>query len=80
MTQNEQGTQNNQNEQNTQSAIESVEGCLDELNKAKTKLDEAIQSAEKEQNKSLIQNSLKSVDQSINNVQYTINNYKESSK
>ena len=61
-------------------AIENVKCCLDELNKAKTKLNEAVCSAEKQQNKSLIKNSIKSIDQCINSVQHTINNYTEGNK
>ncbi|AIY83978.1 MAG: hypothetical protein KIB43_12635 [Clostridium baratii] len=59
-------------------AIENVKCSLDELNQAKSKLQAAIGTVEKPENKNLIQNSLDSVCNTIKEVESTINNYKES--
>lgn len=61
-------------------AIENVKCSLDELNQAKSKLQAAIGTVEKPENKNLIQNSLDSVANTIKEVESTISNYKESSK
>lgn len=59
-------------------AIENVKCSLDELNQAKSKLQAAIGTVEKAENKNLIQNSLDSVCNTIKEVESTISNYKES--
>ncbi|MDU1856063.1 MAG: hypothetical protein E6789_11320 [Clostridium baratii] len=59
-------------------AIENVKCSLDELNQDKSKLQAAIGTVEKPENKNLIQNSLDSVCNTIKEVESTISNYKES--
>ena len=59
-------------------AIENVKCSLDELNQAKSKLQAAIGTVEKAENKNLTQNSLDSVCNTIKEVESTISNYKES--
>lgn len=61
-------------------AIENVKCSLDELNQAKAKLESAVGTVEKAENKKLIQNSLDSVCSTIKQVESTVNNYKESTK
>ena len=59
-------------------AIENVKNSLDQLNQAKAKLQSAVGTVEKAENKNLIQNSLDSVCNTIKEVESTISNYKES--
>ncbi|CUQ20959.1 hypothetical protein BH721_08650 [Clostridium baratii] len=59
-------------------AIENVKNSLDQLNQAKAKLQSAVGTVEKAENKNLIQNSLDSVANTIKQVESTISNYKES--
>ncbi|ENZ00460.1 hypothetical protein [Clostridium thermobutyricum] len=61
-------------------AIENVNCSLNELNEAKASLEQALSTVEKPENKKLIQDSLNSVCESIECVQNTVKNYKESSK
>ncbi|MGL4571528.1 MAG: hypothetical protein ACRCVJ_10715 [Clostridium sp.] len=61
-------------------AIENVKCSLDELNQAKAKLESAVGTVEKPENKKMIQSSLDSVCSTIKQVESTVNNYKESTK
>lgn len=59
-------------------AIQNVHCSLDDLQEAKTSLQQALTTVEKPENKKMIQDSLNSVNESINCIECTIKNYKES--
>lgn len=59
-------------------AIQNVHCSLDDLQEAKTSLQQALTTVEKPENKKMIQDSLTSVNESINCIECTIKNYKES--
>lgn len=61
-------------------AIQNVNCSLQGLHEAKASLESALQSVEKPNNKQMIQDSLNSVCESIDCVQCTMKNYKESPK
>ncbi|WP_297631675.1 hypothetical protein [uncultured Clostridium sp.] len=59
-------------------AIQNVHCSLDELQDAKCSLEQALNTVEKPENKKMIQDSLTAVNESINCIECTIKNYKES--
>ncbi|MGL5415594.1 MAG: hypothetical protein ACRDAU_08035 [Clostridium sp.] len=59
-------------------AIQNVNCSLGDLQDAKCSLEQALTTVEKPENKKMIQDSLNSVNESINCIECTIKNYKES--
>lgn len=58
-------------------AIGNVNSSLCDLKEAKAKLDNAVSTVEKEENKQMIEDSLQALGESIEQVECTIKNYHE---
>lgn len=66
-----------QQNSNTKSAKDHVEDVYSKLVQSKGCLTEALSSAEKNQNKEQIENNIASVEDAINSITNTLNNYQE---
>ena len=66
-----------QNNNTTKSAKEHVEDVYSKLVQSKGCLTQALNSAEKNQNKEQIQNNIASVEDAINSINNTLNNYQK---